>query len=435
MLNCLQSRKVLAQQLLISKDLTQKVKLNESSDSEGEDVAIIQSAATKSNPWVNGQKSENEIDTFLTGYRKFWEQEHEKKLTKNADNETKEHAIDYENVIEDVKPQSVQCKVQNLQVKPVKKLEKKVNGEISIPKRKPKLKEKVYSTSCIWEVTDVNDPLDKVFDVFENKLEEKLKNKYAKLKKSLKQDKVKRKKTVAKKIKNKKFDLSLPKKTIKPVIDQELRMNEDEDANENIKDLINVIRKDLNVTNENNKNVDETKKEVKIVQLNTKLPDLLITDDNEDDLVQRATIAGAFEDEDVVEEFNKEKNDDIEQNKPKDIDLTLPGWGSWGGKNVPSLKRKRKRFIIRMPKKVKRRDENKGNVIIYEGGNKDIKNHLVSDLPFPFKSVKDFEASIRQPLGNTFVPETAFRKLTLPAVKTKLGTIIEPLSEDILLKQ
>ena len=59
----------------------------------------------------------------------------------------------------------------------------------------------------------------------------------------------------------------------------------------------------------------------------------------------------------------------------------------------------------------------------------------VSELPFPFSSVKDFEASIRSPVGRTYVPENIHRKLTAPQVVTKMGTIIEPMDEDILLKK
>jgi U3 small nucleolar RNA-associated protein 14 len=44
----------------------------------------------------------------------------------------------------------------------------------------------------------------------------------------------------------------------------------------------------------------------------------------------------------------------------QDIDLTLPGWGEWGGGGLKPSKRKRKRFIIKAPPPEKRRDENKG---------------------------------------------------------------------------
>lgn len=55
-------------------------------------------------------------------------------------------------------------------------------------------------------------------------------------------------------------------------------------------------------------------------------------------------------------------------------------------------------------------------------------------MPYPFKSVKDFEASVRAPVGRLFVPEGAHKKLIAPATVTKIGTVIEPITEDELLR-
>ncbi|KAL7635936.1 UNVERIFIED_CONTAM: hypothetical protein RMT77_013753 [Armadillidium vulgare] len=59
---------------------------------------------------------------------------------------------------------------------------------------------------------------------------------------------------------------------------------------------------------------------------------------------------------------------------------------------------------------------------------------MVSELPFPFAAVKDFEASIRQPIGRTFVPEVSHKKLIAPPVVQKMGTVIEPMGEECLIK-
>lgn len=90
---------------------------------------------------------------------------------------------------------------------------------------------------------------------------------------------------------------------------------------------------------------------------------------------------------------------------------------------------------MKFPEKVERRDENKGDVIIMEEDKPKIKAHLVNELPHPFTSVKDFEASIRMPIGRNFVPENAHRKLIAPAVKTSMGQIIEPMDEGVLFKK
>lgn len=55
-------------------------------------------------------------------------------------------------------------------------------------------------------------------------------------------------------------------------------------------------------------------------------------------------------------------------------------------------------------------------------------------MPYPFKSVKDFEASVRAPVGRLFVPEGAHKKLIAPGTVTKIGTVIEPMTEDELLR-
>ena len=78
----------------------------------------------------------------------------------------------------------------------------------------------------------------------------------------------------------------------------------------------------------------------------SKAPDLVADDDEggfvaEDD--QRMTIAQAFASDDVVEEFQQEKKTTEQRDVPKDIDLSLPGWGSWAGAGLVPSKRKRGR--------------------------------------------------------------------------------------------
>lgn len=125
----------------------------------------------------------------------------------------------------------------------------------------------------------------------------------------------------------------------------------------------------------------------------------------------------------------------MKKSQPEDMDLRLPGWGSWGGKNIVDSGRKKRRFIMKFPKTGKRRDENKGDVVILEERDPKIREHQVSELPFPFNSVNDFEASIRAPIGRTFVPENAHKRFIQPAVKTKLGAIIEPMDAQALVKK
>lgn len=75
--------------------------------------------------------------------------------------------------------------------------------------------------------------------------------------------------------------------------------------------------------------------------------DLVIENDEDfsaSDKKKRLTIAEAFEDDNVIEEFIQEKRSTVDQDKPKDIDLTLEGWGTWTGIGIQTSKRKRRRY-------------------------------------------------------------------------------------------
>lgn len=168
----------------------------------------------------------------------------------------------------------------------------------------------------------------------------------------------------------------------------------------------------------------------------TRMPDMVVDDndiDNEDQ--QKMTIAQAFADDDVIEEFSQEKKDVMDRDKPKDIDLTLPGWGEWGGQGLKMSKRKKRRFIIKAPPGPPRKDSNLGNVIISEQKDKAIAKYQVSDLPFPYINVKQFEQSIRAPIGKTWNPETAFKQLVRPKIVTKVGAIIKPIDKEETFKK
>ncbi|KAL3274065.1 hypothetical protein HHI36_015484 [Cryptolaemus montrouzieri] len=129
---------------------------------------------------------------------------------------------------------------------------------------------------------------------------------------------------------------------------------------------------------------------MKVTHLDTEIPDILTNTENDDDEMeedssQRELIAEAFQDDDLLEEFSKEKSNEIAKNKPKDINLTLPGWGNWGGTGIVPSKRKQKRFVVKAPKKVPRRDDNKGFLIINEDATKKLKSIWLMSFRFLFK--------------------------------------------------
>lgn len=438
-----QSRQVLAQQLAISRDLTQKAKIgsdNESDIEEKDEKSVKPS--DPNNPWVSAIKTDEEVDKFIKSYRKYWEEKNkEKEITeapKNtcADNDVSKNEDDAENCTDDVLTIVAKRKTGNVSNKKSKKSRKNVNNYENV-------------NHCEWKVTSVDDEaaLDNCFDNLEitlqNKVKRKSKDVRSKLEDSSKKSTAPLQPAKAKS-KSKRIDLSIPKPATKPVIDEELLENIETVADDEKSKELEVLQNILEATSEEEpkpnvttENIDPDKViKVKPVSLNTQLPDMLTSEEkDEHENENMAGIAEAFEDDDVVEDFNKEKKEEIEKNKPKNVDLTLPGWGCWGGKDIKTPRRKRRRLIIKLPKLPKRKDMNRGHLIINEDGNDKAKPHLVSEVPFPFRTVKDFEASIRAPIGSTFVPELPHRRMIRPPVRTKMGKVIEPMGEEILMRR
>ena len=55
----------------------------------------------------------------------------------------------------------------------------------------------------------------------------------------------------------------------------------------------------------------------------------------------------AFSGDDVIRDFLKEKREAVEASKPKDLDLTLPGWGKWGGMGLKPVPRRDAGFSLK----------------------------------------------------------------------------------------
>ncbi|XP_006779727.2 PREDICTED: U3 small nucleolar RNA-associated protein 14 homolog A [Myotis davidii] len=88
--------------------------------------------------------------------------------------------------------------------------------------------------------------------------------------------------------------------------------------------------------------------------------------EDEQEREQKQMIKEAFAGDDVIRDFLKEKRVTVEASKPKDVDLTLPGWGEWGGVGLKPSAKKRRRFLIKAPEGPPRKDKNLPNVIINE---------------------------------------------------------------------
>lgn len=89
-----------------------------------------------------------------------------------------------------------------------------------------------------------------------------------------------------------------------------------------------------------------------------------------DDADQLITIQQAFANDDVIEEFAREKEEAAESSKGKDTDLTLPGWGEWGGPGIKVSQQKKKKFVQKAEEPAPRKDKDLDHVIINEEVNK-----------------------------------------------------------------
>ncbi|KZT55054.1 Utp14-domain-containing protein [Calocera cornea HHB12733] len=159
-------------------------------------------------------------------------------------------------------------------------------------------------------------------------------------------------------------------------------------------------------------------------------------EDSEDDsnmknasaFTQRDLVAQAFAGDNVLEEFEEEKRREMEADAPREEDITLPGWGSWGGKGTREPKKK---FTKSVPGVLptERADAGKKNVIINEKRDKKGGKYQVKDLPWPYTSKGQFERMVEQPLGSEWNTRTVHQRLTVPRVVTKMGTVIDPLEK------
>lgn len=140
------------------------------------------------------------------------------------------------------------------------------------------------------------------------------------------------------------------------------------------------------------------------------------------DLVKRA-----FANDDVVQEFELEKKLEIAEDGDKEVDVTLPGWGSWGGSELAP----KKRFIKKIKGVVNeknRKDFKLDKVIISEKVNKKTAAvYNAKSVPFPFETREQYERSLRMPIGQEWSTRESHQNLIKPRVIIKPGLVIDPI--------
>ncbi|XP_010422597.1 PREDICTED: U3 small nucleolar RNA-associated protein 14 isoform X1 [Camelina sativa] len=149
---------------------------------------------------------------------------------------------------------------------------------------------------------------------------------------------------------------------------------------------------------------------------------------------QAELIQRAFAGDDVVDEFEKEKQEVLNQEVPEpEKPVLVPGWGQWT--NIQK-KRGLPSWMVREHEDAKkkrtldlktRKDARLRHVIISEKVDKKAEKLHTTTLPFPYTSKEVFEHSMRMPIGPEFNPATIVGSLNRPEVVKKAGVIIKPL--------
>ncbi|XP_027211390.2 U3 small nucleolar RNA-associated protein 14 homolog A [Penaeus vannamei] len=451
------------------RELKMKINKKEASDSEYDsgseqqkEEAIAAGTYDPMNPWTSSlakrsQASQDmlsmeEGDTSFTKFKKFWDEVNRRK-------------------IEEIKAQAI-AEAREQKEKDEKKKEEAEDSEVECEESEVD-QDETNKNSENGENTDQLKSIDYMFSKAEVSLKKKMKKELQKLgiesTEGKEWTKVKKKKGA--KIKSKKaavveeFDFSC--KRTEDNTDERLErvrtleeaeeLGQRKEATDSIQEAFQTLKKgEANGKAKGVKesgvssgdNIEETKKvdidptkfiQVKSERLHTAMPNTMTTDndaldDSDEDENAEDVIREAFADDYLVDEFKSAKKAAIEESEPKEVSLVLPGWGEWTGPNYKVSFKKRRKFRIPVGKKV-RKFESVGNVIYNESADvhQNLRKAMVSQLPYQFTSVKDFEASVRAPVGRTFVPEAVHKKLTAPAVTTKKGTIIEPMTENELL--
>ncbi|XP_058446563.1 U3 small nucleolar RNA-associated protein 14 homolog A [Malaya genurostris] len=440
-------RKELGEQLAIGKQLMGKRMVQEDESSESsEPEEVFMEKEDQDNPWVRkpGRHEEEANLEFSSGYRKYWQEKNEaqqkmKRLREDGLDEQAaeagEDASDSDSNSDSSSDEEEQLELFRNQVKQSKVISTTawVEEDSIAPVTPVREKKSVRKAVNIEEM----------FDDAEVLLQKQVGKKLADVRELLERKPRNVPKRKRDSTKDGSSDLSFKKKAT--LADADFELDESTTGNgTNSVEKPNVTRAatDPPTASANEVSIDPQK----IIQMKPKhllsaIPDFAtngdgLSDEEDPYQKQKLTIAEAFEDDDIVADFEQEKQEEKNRTQPKQVDLFLPGWGSWAGPGISHKKaKKNRRKLFKPVPKLPRRDDNKEKVIVNEDGvSKELSAHLVNELPFPFVTVRDYEASLRAPLGRTFLPETAHSTLVEPRVVTKLGAVIEPMKKSILLQ-
>lgn len=146
---------------------------------------------------------------------------------------------------------------------------------------------------------------------------------------------------------------------------------------------------------------------------------------------QASLVREAFADDDIFSEFKSEKDAAVDAETPKVEDITLPGWGVWGGAGISAEKSKGKTRVLLHKKGLDpkaRLDKDLKHVIINERRIKAAaKAFTIPSVPFPFTTPEMHASHIAQPIGKEWNTVTSYKKRIQPRVTAKAGSVIKPI--------
>ncbi|KAL4509994.1 hypothetical protein ABPG72_010187 [Tetrahymena utriculariae] len=155
--------------------------------------------------------------------------------------------------------------------------------------------------------------------------------------------------------------------------------------------------------------------------------------ENKEEIYKDLSNFNVLVDDDNEQLFLAEKYQDYEKELPQEK-KPLQGWGHWVGqgieqKNQPTAEElaRQKAAKINLLKK-QRADGSMDNVILNEKRNKLFTQHLVKELPHPYKNKEQFEYLHNAPIGSEWTTIRSHVNLIKPKIKTKAGNIIQPAS-------
>eukprot|EP00796_Vickermania_ingenoplastis_P013395 gene13395-9218_t len=160
---------------------------------------------------------------------------------------------------------------------------------------------------------------------------------------------------------------------------------------------------------------------------------------------QAYLVSRAFADDDLDEEFQKEKDTQVNvMLKPDDVNQNLPGWGEWGGEDERLNKRHQAKLhhtemqknIERSFLKRSRADAVLDHVIINHDGVELVPDRMkLHMVPRPFSNPQEFARSMRQPVGPEWTSALSFVEGVQPRVEVRQGHAVVPLDLSLRTKK